>query len=159
MDISGNPVRSMFRTLSPDVCREILSRNQVGRLAYARGNRVDIQPVSYVFADDWLYGRTSPGAKLEMIGGGWWPVAFEVDEIDSLFCWRSVVVHGGFYTLPEGGTPSDQQEWEKGVEVLRRLSPEIFTPDDPVPDRNVVFRIAVQELSGKEAVPEDSSGS
>jgi uncharacterized protein len=154
----GNSVRAMFRRLSADECNEILARNHVGRLAYARGNRVDIQPVSYVLADTWIYGRTSPGAKLEMIGGGWWPVAFEVDEIDSLFCWRSVVVHGGFYTIPEDGSETDRQEWETGVEVLRKLIPETFTPDDPVPSRNVVFRIAVQEMTGKEAVPEGSRG-
>jgi uncharacterized protein len=151
-------VRSMFRTLSADECNEILDRNNVGRLAYARGNRVDIQPVSYVLADGWIYGRTSPGAKLEMIGGGWWPVAFEVDEIDSLSCWRSVVVHGGFYTLPEDGSVTDRQEWEKGVEVLRRLVPETLTADDPVPSRHVIFRIAVQEMTGKESVPERSNG-
>jgi uncharacterized protein len=152
-------VRTMFRTLSPDACNEILARNHVGRLAYARGNRVDIQPVSYVLADGWIYGRTSQGAKLEMIGGGWWPVAFEVDEIDSLFCWRSVVVHGGFYTIPEDGSPAERAEWERGVEVLRSLIPETFTPEDPVPSRNVIFRIAVQELTGKEALPAGSTGS
>ena len=73
-------------------CLALLARNHVGRLAYAHHSHVQIEPLNYVYADGWLYGRTSPGAKLDATGESWWPVAFEVDEIDSLFSWRSVVV-------------------------------------------------------------------
>ena len=148
LDQAAAPV---FRALDRDEIHDLLARNHVGRLAFARGNHVDLEPVHYVYDGGWIYGRTSPGAKLDATGEQWWPVAFEVDEIEGLFRWKSVVVHGGFYTiLPQRGT-GEQAQWEHAVAVLRRLVPEAFTDADPTPFRNVVFRIAVQEASGRAA--------
>jgi len=141
-----------FRSLSADECSAILARNHVGRLAYAHENHVDIQPLHYVYHDGWLYGRTSYGAKLGVTGTTWWPVAFEVDEVEEIFRWRSVVVHGGFYTLDDE-LEVEKEEWARGVELLRTLVPATFTQDDPVAFRTVVFRMAVQEVTGREAVP------
>lgn len=145
--------RPAFRVLDAEECEAILARNYVGRLAYARHNRIDVEPVHYVYADGWIVGRTSPGTKIDMTGYAWCPVAFEVDEVEELFRWRSVVVHGGFYTIPYHGTDREVEEWKRGVELLRELVPETFTDDDPVPFRTILFRIAVQEKSGREAVP------
>lgn len=143
----------LIRTLDRAGCDAVLARNHVGRIAYGRGNRVDIQPVHYVYHGGWIYGRTRHGALLETTGETWWPVAFEVDEAEELFRWRSVVVHGGFYTIPPDGAEGRQREWDEAVELLRRLLPETFTPDDPVAFRRVLFRIAAQEVSGREALP------
>ena len=145
--------RPDIRKLEDAECEAILARNHVGRLAYSRRNRIDIEPVHYVYADGWIVGRTSKGTKIEMTGYSWWPVAFEVDEVEELFRWRSVVVHGGFYTIPYHGTEREVEEWKQGVDLLRELIPETFTADDPVPFRTILFRIAVQEKKGREAVP------
>jgi uncharacterized protein len=93
-----------------------------------------------------------------MTGYTWWPVAFEVDEVEELFRWRSVVVHGGFYTLPQLGAHWEVEEWKRGVEALRTVLPETFTDEDPVAFRDIMFRIAVQEISGREALPGDGAG-
>lgn len=148
--------RPRIRALSHDECIAILARNHVGRIAYAWRNHVDIEPLHYVHHDGWLYGRTSEGAKVDATGTTWWPVAFEVDEVEGLFCWRSVVVHGGFYVVENHGAELRQEEWRRGVELLRTLIPETFTDDDPVAFRTVVFRMAVQEVTGREAVPGDA---
>ena len=143
-----------IRALTPDECDALLARGRVGRLAYARDGRVDIEPLHYVYADGWIYGRTSPhGAKMEALGREWWPVAFEVDEVDDVFHWRSVVVHGGFYPLHEGGPAWEQARWRAGVELLRGVIPQTLRDDDPVPGRTLVFRIAAQEVSGRGAEP------
>ena len=143
-----------FRDLNREEIDEILTRNNVGRMAYARGNQVDIQPLHYVYSDGWIYGRTSVGRKLELTGEKWWPVAFEVDEIEDLFRWRSVIIHGGFYVIhPDGPTP-EREEYQRAIGLLRKLIPETRTDDDPTPFRNLVFRIAVQEVTGKAAEPE-----
>jgi nitroimidazol reductase NimA-like FMN-containing flavoprotein (pyridoxamine 5'-phosphate oxidase superfamily) len=142
-----------IRRLSDEACKEILARNHVGRIAYAWKNHVDIQPLHYVYDGQWLYGRTSPGTKLDVTGDQWWPVAFEVDEVQGIFEWRSVVVHGGFYAIDEDGPEWEETAFNKGVDLLRALIPETFTPGDPVPFRTVLFRIAVQEMSGREATP------
>jgi nitroimidazol reductase NimA-like FMN-containing flavoprotein (pyridoxamine 5'-phosphate oxidase superfamily) len=145
-----------FLTLDREQCIAILARNHVGRIAYAWQNHVDIEPLHYVYHDGWLYGRTSHGAKLEVTGGTWWPVAFEVDEVEGLFQWRSVVVHGGFYTVPEDGVEGEAEAWRHGIELLRTLVPETLAEGDPVAFRTVVFRMAVQEATGREAVPGDA---
>ncbi|WP_420128978.1 pyridoxamine 5'-phosphate oxidase family protein [Longimicrobium sp.] len=146
-----------IRRLDTEECKEILARNHVGRIAYAWKNHVDIQPLHYVFDGQWLYGRTSPGTKLDVTGDQWWPVAFEVDEVQGIFEWRSVVVHGGFYAIDEDGPEWEETAFNRGVDLLRALIPETFTPGDPVPFRTVLFRIAVQEISGREATPGEAA--
>ena len=142
-----------IRELNRGECEAILARNHVGRLAYVEDGRVTIVPLHYVHHDGWLYGRTSHGAKMDAVGYSWSPVAFEVDEIEEIFRWRSVVVHGGFYTVPPDGVEDERREWEQAVALLRRLMPEAFTPDDPAAFRQVVFRIAAQDVTGREALP------
>ena len=138
----------LFRELERDEIEKILARNNLGRLGYAIGNRVEVQPVNYVYADGWLYGRTSYGEKYEVLAENqyrWWPVVFEVDEVEDIFNWRSVLVHGGFYVIDE----SEQELWHEAVHVLRTLVPDTFEVDDPFAFRTVVFRISAQEMTGR----------
>src|SRR5688500_2206575 len=65
-----------FGVLTRDECERVLARNNVGRLAFSFHDRVDIEPIHYVFADGWLYGRTSPGSKLVPMAHNHW-IAFE----------------------------------------------------------------------------------
>ena len=142
-----------FRALDRRECEEILARNHVGRLAYTWEGHVNIEPLHYVYHDGWIYGRTSHGQKMDAVGYTWSPVAFEVDEIEDIFRWRSVVVHGGFYAIPEHGAEWEREEWRKGVELLRGLIPQTLGGDDPVAFRTVLFRIAVQDVTGREDTP------
>lgn len=142
--------RPSFRELDPTECVALLERHDVGRLAFSRKDRVDIEPIHYVHDDGWLYGRTQPGTKLEVVTHNRW-VSFEVDEVEALFDWRSVVVKGGFYLLRADGSPQEREIHERGVKVLRRLVPEMLTKDDPLPDRAILFRIHVDEMFGREA--------
>lgn len=150
----------LIRDLDRATIDDILQRNYVGRIGYARGNQMDIQPVHYVYSDGWIYGRTSAGAKFRALGTtayNWWPVVFEVDEVEDLYRWRSVLVRGGFYILSRDGSGDETAAWEKGLELLRSLVPETLTDSDPVPSRTILFRIAVQEATGREAVSARSS--
>jgi nitroimidazol reductase NimA-like FMN-containing flavoprotein (pyridoxamine 5'-phosphate oxidase superfamily) len=142
--------RPHFRELDPAECTALLERHHVGRMAFSKKDIVDIEPIHYVFDDGWLYGRTQPGTKLEILTHHRW-IAFEVDEVDALFDWRSVVVKGGFYLLRGDGSTQEQEIYDHGVEVLRRLVPETLTPDDPLPERAILFRIHINEMFGREA--------
>jgi nitroimidazol reductase NimA-like FMN-containing flavoprotein (pyridoxamine 5'-phosphate oxidase superfamily) len=145
-----------IRELARNEIDAILSRNHVGRLGYARGSQIEIRPVHYVFSDGWLYGRTSLGSKYDALGETfyhWWPVVFEVDEVEELFRWRSVLVHGGFHVIEREGPASERETWMKAVGLLRTLVPDTLSENDPVPSRTVLFRISVQEASGREATP------
>jgi nitroimidazol reductase NimA-like FMN-containing flavoprotein (pyridoxamine 5'-phosphate oxidase superfamily) len=134
--------------MSEAACHALLQRHAVGRMAYSFHDRVDITPIHYVFADGWLFARTSHGAKMTTIEHAPW-VAFEVDEIDSVFEWRSVVVHGTAHVMPRDGSPLDTEHWRRGVELLRRIVPATGTEDDPVPYRTLVFGIFVDSITGR----------
>ena len=49
----------IFRDMSRDEIEAMLLRNRVGRLAFSLHDRVDIQPIHYIYERGWLYGRTS----------------------------------------------------------------------------------------------------
>lgn len=140
-----------FRNLDRSEIDQILTRTRVGRLAFSREGRVDIRPVHYIYDGGWIYGRTSAGSMLGALGDEWHPVAFEVDEVEGLFDWRSVVIHGGFHPLHRDGAHWRQAEWMRALGLLRQLLPETLRQDDPVPQRDVLFRIAVQTVNGRAA--------
>lgn len=146
-DQTGQP---RFGDLSRDECEQLLARNHMGRIAFTLHDRVDIAPIHYVYAYGWIYGRTSHGAKLTTLAHQRW-VAFEVDEGEGLFDWRSVVVKGSFNVLETGTATAENAELSHGVSLLRTLIPETLTGSDPVPFRQTVFRIHLDEVTGREA--------
>lgn len=139
-----------FHELDRTKCEVILSRNQLGRIAFSFHDRVDIEPIHYVQSGEWLYVRTSPGAKLLTLAHNRW-VAFEVDEVAGVFDWRSVVVRGSAYMLDPHGTEQDRRAHSDGVQLLRAVVPQTFREDDPVPFRDLLLRIHIDEMSGREA--------
>lgn len=147
MTTSGRP---SFRAMNREECEQLLDRSHVGRIAFTFHDRVDIEPIHYVFDDGWIHGRTSVGKKLATIAHHRW-VAFEVDEVSGLFDWQSVVVKGALYLLEEDSPPGLDDVFARGVELLRALIPETLGPDDPVSFRRSIFRIHCDEMTGRQA--------
>jgi uncharacterized protein len=139
-----------IRDLDDSEMHALLARNHVGRIAYSFHDDVNIEPIHYVYADGVLYSRTSVGHKLRTIEHHRW-VAFEVDEIEGPFEWRSVVVHGAVYVVEPGETPQGHATYERTVTRLRELVPELFGAQDPAPQRTVLFRIHVDRMTGRAA--------
>jgi len=139
-----------FADLSEQSARALLARNHVGRLAFAFRDRVDIQPIHYVYDGDWLVGRTVIGSKLVTLAHHPW-CAFEVDEVHGLFHWDSVVVHGSFTMLDPKVGSSDL--YLRAVELLQRFIPGTLSSHDPVPERAILFAIHIDELRGRSARP------
>jgi nitroimidazol reductase NimA-like FMN-containing flavoprotein (pyridoxamine 5'-phosphate oxidase superfamily) len=142
--------RPTFSDLSHHDSVELLRRNHVGRLAFTFHDRVDIEPISYAFADEWLYGRTSPGTKLATVRHHPW-IAFEVDEVEGRFDWRSVVVHGAMYLLAPDGGDREREAYAQAVELLRHIDADALTPGDATPFRTTIFRIHADDLVGRAA--------
>jgi nitroimidazol reductase NimA-like FMN-containing flavoprotein (pyridoxamine 5'-phosphate oxidase superfamily) len=140
----------MFLELTADESRALLARHNVGRIAFSMNDRIDIQPIHYVFDGDWLYGRTSHGSKFATLARHSW-CAFEVDEARDLFDWDSVVVKGHMELLdPELGSPD---AYTRGLELMRSLVSGTFTEGDPAPHRSILFRLRASELTGRAARP------
>lgn len=142
-----------FFILEPHECQEVLARNHVGRIAFrerGNGERVNIQPVGYVARDNWLFLRSAYGAKLDAITQDPF-VAFEVDEVNGPFDWRSVVVHGTIYLLPMDGGPVEQREAQRAMDAIRSVMPGAFSATDPIPERQILYGLHVQEMTGRMA--------
>ena len=147
---TARPGDVQIRELSRAEIEQILQRNRVGRIAFSFHDRVDIQPIHYIYDHGWLYGRTSEGEKISTLKHNQW-VAFEIDEIDGLFEWRSVVIHGSFWTLSPVGSPRAEELWAKAAKLVAQIVPGALTDTDPVAFRHTLFRIAVGDAHGREA--------
>lgn len=139
-----------IRDLNRDECLELLERNSVGRIAFSHRDRVDIEPLHYVLDGEWIYLRTSAGSKVATIVHNQW-IAFEIDEVEELFRWRSVVVHGSIHLVTADA--SGVETHEHAIEAMRQIIPEALTETDPVPFRDVILRIHLDEVTGREAEP------
>lgn len=144
--------KPVFSALTRAECDALLASQHVGRLAFTFRDRVDIEPIHYVYRDGWIWGRTQHGTKVEVLAHHPW-VAFEVDRVDDLFTWQSVVVHGRMQFPDPDGTEQDQGRYAKGVEAFRTLVPDAFAVGDPTPSRDLVFMLPVTEIEGRAARP------
>jgi nitroimidazol reductase NimA-like FMN-containing flavoprotein (pyridoxamine 5'-phosphate oxidase superfamily) len=138
-------VKPIIRVSRGDEAEALLVRNHVGRIAYSFHDRVDIEPIHYVYEAPWIFGRTSDGAKLLTLAHNQW-CAFETDEVRGPFDWESVVVKGPF-------SPRKSRfatwNYDQAVAALRRMLPSTLTDDDPTPHRNIVFGVHASEITGR----------
>jgi nitroimidazol reductase NimA-like FMN-containing flavoprotein (pyridoxamine 5'-phosphate oxidase superfamily) len=135
-----------FFALSREECAEILARNHVGRLAYRDARHINIVPLGFVAQDDVLFLRSAHGTKMEALERDPF-VAFEVDEIDGPFDWRSVVVQGTIYVVERDGSAAER----RAVDALRTAMPSAFTEQDPAPDRQILYGLHIHEINGRMA--------
>jgi uncharacterized protein len=148
--LAARPGDVVIRDLSRDEVEETLNRNRVGRVAFSFHDRVDIQPIHYIYERGWLYGRTSEGEKIFTLKHNQW-IAFEIDEVNDLFDWRSVVIHGSFWIIHPQGSPRAEELWAKAAKLVAQIVPGALTENDPVSFRHTLFRIAVGDAQGREA--------
>jgi hypothetical protein len=85
----------------------ILTRNSVGRIAFAVDDRVSLLPVQYVYTGGWIYGMTTVSAPLRDLLRNR-RVLFEVDEHTPSLEWTSVTVRGPLHLIEVPTAVSDQ---------------------------------------------------
>jgi uncharacterized protein len=107
----------LIRDLTPQECRDMLTRIGFGRLACARDNQPYIVPIYFAYEFDLLYGFTTVGRKIEWMRTN--PkVCLEVDEVLSHFKWMSVIVMGRYEELPN--TPEFRRKREHALVALEK---------------------------------------
>ena len=142
----------MIVELSREAGLRLLAEHHIGRIAFTFRDRVDIEPISYVYADGWIWARTSPGTKLTTVSHHPF-VAFEIDDIRSPSDWRSVVVHGTIYFIDPARGEEDRALHDQAVGHLRSIDADALTDDDSAPHRQQLFRIYVDEVTARSARP------
>src|SRR5437016_957226 len=106
----------MIGDLSENRIEQVLRTEAVGRIGSHAGERTYVVPISYVYHEGSVYGNSGPGMKIEMMRAN--PlVCFEVEHIDDLANWQSVILWGTYEEL-------EDEEAEKAMNLLvGRLTP------------------------------------
>ena len=88
----------MLGTLDPEQIDRVLHGATVGRIGVHADGRTYVVPITYVYDGDAVYGHSAMGQKIRMMRSS--PdVCFEVDDIDDLANWRSVIAQGRYEEL------------------------------------------------------------
>ena len=143
------------RTLSTLECITVLTENRLGRLACAKDGQPYVVPIFFAYSANHLYAFSVEGKKIEWMRVN--PlVSVVIEERGQGRSWKSVVVDGRYEELPDriGYKVQRDQAWgllSKHVDWWQPGGLKPVTP--PLADRSghLFFRIAVDELSGREA--------
>lgn len=139
----------MIGTLSEVDIESVLKSASVGRLAMHASGRTYVVPISYVYDGGTVYFHSADGMKLRMMREN--PeVCFEVDLIENVGNWRSVVAWGRYEELT-----SDLALAGRNL-LVARLSAlgatDTVGPSGRVPGDEgigVVYRIRLTERTGR----------
>ncbi len=106
----------MLGTLNATEIEELLHREVIGRLGCLSDGRVYVVPITYAYDGECVYAHSGDGMKLRAMRAN--PeVCFEVEQVDDLARWRSVIAWGTYEELRG-------DEATRGMHVLiERLRP------------------------------------
>jgi nitroimidazol reductase NimA-like FMN-containing flavoprotein (pyridoxamine 5'-phosphate oxidase superfamily) len=138
------------RELSRDDAIALLAKHHLGHIAITFHDLARLKLCNYIYSEGWIYARTELSPDLTMARHHPW-AAFEVDEAEGIYDWRSVEVTGAIEFLSSDVTSRDWYEFENAVRLLRSAVPQILTADDPMPERIQLVRIHVDTLVGRES--------
>ena len=145
----------MFGSLTNLEVEDVLKRQCIGRIACHAENHTYIVPISYAYDGQFIYCHTQEGKKIKMMRQN--PdICFEVDVLENMASWKSVIAMGKFEEL------TDQDDRAKALKVLlSRVYPFIstkkmhlgehwpFATDDLNTINGVVFRIQLKDKTGR----------
>ena len=145
----------MLGILNKQRIESILSSQVLGRLACCDGSQPYITPVTYTYDGEYIYGQTNEGKKLSMLRKN--PnVCFEVDLLNSMRNWESVIVYGKFEELKDENAAEARNVLLEKVFPLMTSStihPHEHEVVAEVEDSNrikhVMYRIRIEEVTGR----------
>lgn len=145
----------MLGELSSDQIEHVLRAEVVGRIGCFADGRIYVVPITYAYLDGAVYGHSAGGLKVRMMRKN--PsVCFEVDQMDDMTNWRSVIAWGTFEEL-------HGEEGRRGMGVLmQRLAP-LMASATSAPDHGrraghqaetaaseaVIYRLVLSEKTGR----------
>lgn len=145
----------MFGELSQKEIEGVLDQQVVGRLGCHADGKTYVVPISYAYDGEYIYGHTNEGLKITMMRKN--PeVCFEVDVLQNMALWQSVIVWGEFEEL------TDEPERHQGLTKLyERVLPLItsdttklssewpFTPANIDDIKGIVYRVRLTKKTGR----------
>lgn len=134
---------------------EVLQDQVIGRIGCCSGGTTYIVPVSYAYNDPYVYIFSLEGKKVDIMRKN--PeVCFEVDEIQNIQNWKSVLVWGTFEELK--GTLERQKAWkilaDRSLPLLSAETTDLshqpsLANDDVNEIEGIFYRIELKEKTGR----------
>jgi nitroimidazol reductase NimA-like FMN-containing flavoprotein (pyridoxamine 5'-phosphate oxidase superfamily) len=90
----------MLGKLSEQQIDDFLKAQVTGRIGCYADGQSYIVPINYVYDGTCIYGHSAAGKKIEMMRQNA-EVCFQVDQIDSIFRWTSVIAWGHFEEITD----------------------------------------------------------
>ncbi len=147
----------MLGSLNKDQIVTVLKQNSTGRIGCTDGTKVYVVPVTYAFDGENIIGHTQPGLKVEMMRSN--PhICFEVDEMQSLKEWKSVIAWGNYSEV------TDDQEKRSAMRYFiqsilhlevgetgkfKELPSKSAHPHEAGTHTTIVFKIHLNEMTGR----------
>ncbi|MGP1994220.1 pyridoxamine 5'-phosphate oxidase family protein [Zobellia laminariae] len=145
----------MLGNLNSRQIENVLYSLIVGRIGCHADNRTYIVPVTYAYDGKYIYGHTKEGMKIDMMRKN--PmVCFEVDDLENMSNWRSVIAWGKFEEL------KTSEQRKEGMNVLMDRVLPFITGETTISHslrdshkntveamQGVVYRIELTEKTGR----------
>lgn len=146
----------MLGELTQEQIDDVLRAQTIGRIGCVHEGRPYVVPITYAYDGESVYGHSGEGMKLRAMRAD--PrVCFEVEQIDNMANWRSVVAWGVFEELH--GVDAEVALRRLVTRFLPMLSSETAQPPpgiDPTVQHPsaegkhaVLFRIRLTERTGR----------
>lgn len=109
----------MLGELTEKQIEELLQQQHTGRIGCHDNGITYIVPINYVYKDNCIYGPSAEGKKIEMMRNN--PqVCFQVDAIENLTTWKSVIAWGSYQQI------NNAKEMQHDMqEIIRHIMPAI----------------------------------
>lgn len=145
----------MLGKLTDGQIDQVLHTQFIGRIGCCSGDKVYVVPVTYVYHSGYIYAHSKEGMKVQMMRNN--PnVCFQVDAIDNMTNWRSLIIWGEYEEL------KTEKEQQAGMKIMvDRLAP-FMTSETVRPSHHshapeivekgfkaVVYRIRITEKTGR----------
>ena len=144
----------MLGKLNNEQIDDLLRSEVIGRLGCHADDKMYIVPITYVFDGDAIIGHSAEGMKIEKLRQN--PnVCFEIDKIENMANWKSVIVWGVFEELQGYDARLAMQK------LINRILP-LITSETSLPthaieahqletdgNKAVIYCIKIQEKTGR----------
>lgn len=148
----------MIKDLGSGECIQLLCNNYIGHLAYIVGESPFVIPITYYYdqSHNSIISYSLEGHKIDAMRKNR-SVSLEVDEIESVNRWKSVLAHGKFEELSGIDAKNLLHEFSNGVkEIIHRKETkklqfisESSSKLGPEGSSPIVYRIQLLEITGK----------
>ena len=149
----------MIRDLTSETCIELLRTTCIGRLAYIAHDVPYAIPITYYYyqPNNSIISYSLEGHKIISMRKKN-TVSLQVDDIETVNRWKSVLVHGEFEELTGSNAKKLLNEFSKGVKEIINSKEEKkvqfiheFSRKLGVKDASpIVYQIKILEITGKE---------